>query len=162
MRTFILLLILLTQMVSCVSVEIGKSKAKRSHRYKYKAPKSPFYRIKDDAVDVVWISKVTGATLSIKSRCQPHMKTNLKKWLDRLSAGLGESKVISYKEVPLYNRNAIKVIIKSSFEGFENHLILTSFVKNSCQYIIALTALPKNFLEDQNVYEKFLTGFKAW
>lgn len=161
MRTFILLFLLI-QVAACVSLEVGRPETHRSKRYTYQIPEPPFYKIKDKAVDVVWISKTTGATLSIKSRCQTYIKLDLKDWSNRISAGLDESEVISFKDLQLYNRKAIQVIIRSSFEGFDNRLILTSFVKNSCHYVIALTALSQSFIENQQVYENFLAGFKAW
>lgn len=162
MKTLSIVLIIASFLSSCVSVKIGDNKTKKSTRYEYKSPDGPFYRIKDEAVDVAWLNEQTGSTISIKSKCQKNLSVDLDDWAMNLAAGLNNGKIISSETARMYNRKALKMQMASSLEGFDNRLAITTFVKNSCHYILALTSLPKSFDKDLNTYEQFLSEFRAW
>lgn len=147
---------------SCVSVKIGDKVSKKSERYEYGNPGGSFYRIKDQSADVAFLSDKTGSTLSIKSKCSKNNEVDLDNWLNQLTENLKNSRVLFEEKLKINNRRAIKAVVQSTIEGFDNRIAVTTFVKNSCQYIIVLTSLPNSFENDQIVYEKFLKGFRAW
>lgn len=146
----------------CVSVKIGTSTIKKSERYNYEAPQKDFYRIKDEAVDVAWMSQNSSSTLSVKSKCMKNIEVDLDNWLLDLNSNFKNSEIISNEKIKFNNRKAIQAEIKTSLEGFDNNIALTSFIKNSCQYIIVLTSSPSSYQQDFPTYQSFLQSFKAW
>ena len=79
MKTLNLLLIFVL-LSSCVSVKIGDQGSKKSEKYSYENPSKDFTRIKDEAVDVAWLSQSTAATLSVKSKCLKKLEIDLEDW----------------------------------------------------------------------------------
>ncbi len=146
----------------CVSVKLGTSSIKKSERYTYESPQKEFYRIKDEAVDVAWMSQTTSSTLSVKSKCTKNIEVDLDNWLLDLNSNFKNSEITSNEKVKYNNRKAIQAEIKTSLEGFDNNIALTSFIKNSCQYIIVLTSSPTSYQQDLPTYKGFLQSFKAW
>ncbi len=159
---FLLSMCLLILSYGCVSVKIGTSSSKKSERYSYNSPQKDFYRIKDEAVDAAWISQKTTSTLSVKSKCIKNIEVDLDSWLIELAASFKTSDIISNEKVKFNNRKALKAELKTSLEGFDNNLAITSFIKNSCQYIVVLTSPPSSYQQDLPVYQNFLESFKAW
>lgn len=161
MKTLNLLLILIV-LSSCVSVKIGDQAAKKSTRYSYENPSKDFTRIKDEAVDVAWLSQQTAATLSVKSKCSKNLELDLEDWLAELVSNFRSSEIVSTNKFRFNKRKAIRGVITTPIEGYENKLAITSFVKNSCQYIIVLTSPVATFDKDETTYNTFLESFKAW
>ncbi|MCO5114698.1 MAG: hypothetical protein M9899_11075 [Bdellovibrionaceae bacterium] len=148
---------------SCVSVKLGDSSIQKSDRYSFTSPSTQYRVLKDKTVDVAWIQKETGSTLSVKTKCQKGLDIDLAAWVLELSESLNTHSANIKVDKTNYNgRKAVQSIFDSEIEGFKNKLAVTSFIKNSCQYIIALTALSSNFDQDLPEYQKFLQGFKAW
>lgn len=156
------LLIFVFYVSGCVSVKIGDATSKKSTRYSYTAPNKDFYRIKDGAVDLAWISQGTSSTLSVKSKCLKSNEVNLDDWFAELTGSFPAAQVLSAKKYRYNNRKALRGEIETSLEGFDNRLAVTSFIKNSCQYILVLTSSPTNYQKDLPIYEEFLESFKAW
>ncbi len=146
----------------CVSVKIGDQTAKKSTRYSYEYPSNDFYRIKNESVDHAWLSSSTSSTISVKSKCIKSIELDLENWFMELASNFKASETSDPIRFKFNNRKALRGKIDATLEGFENKLAVTSFIKNSCQYILVLTAQPSNFEKDLSVYDKFLTGFKAW
>lgn len=148
---------------SCVSVKLGDNTSQKSQRYSFTAPSSHYRPLKDKTVDVAWIQRSTGSTLSIRSKCQKGLDIDLAAWLVELSASLNaHSADVAVNKFNYNGREAVQSMFDSEIEGFKNKLAVTTFVKNSCHYIIALTSLSSNFDQDLPEYQKFLQGFKAW
>lgn len=153
----------LTQLSACVSVKFNANSTKTSDRYSYTAPGSDFKTIKDRSVDAAWMHKGTGSTLSVRTKCQKGLDIDLESWTLELAEGLrSNTDNIKISKVPFSHRTALQTILDSNVEGFENKLAITTFVKNSCHYIIAFTALQSNFEKDLPTYHEFLRGFRAW
>lgn len=156
-------LILFTLLLSgCISVKIGDQSSKKSSRYSYTAPSKEFSRIKDDAVDIAWLSQKTAATLSVKSRCAKNLELDLEDWFADLASNFKANQNVSVNKLRFNNRKAIRGELETSVEGYENKFVVTSFIKNSCQYIIVLTAPKTSYESEIAVYDKFLESFKAW
>lgn len=155
-------LFFLAFIASCVSVKIGDQTAKKSSRYSYEAPGKSFYRIKDEAVDLAWLSQDTSSTISVKSKCSKNLELDLESWFIDLVSNFKSTEVQPVRRFKFNNRKALRGDLETALEGFENKLAITSFVKNSCQYILVLTSPTSNFEKDLVTYESFLAGFKAW
>lgn len=159
----VLTLLTVLMISSCVSVKLGDTSIKKSSRYSFESPNSNFRTIKDKTVDSAWMHRQSGSTLSIRSKCQKGLDIDLTQWLLELSEGLNApGSKISVTRLKYNARDAAQAIFDSQIEGYDNKLAITTFVKNSCHYIIALTSLAANFDEDLPEYKKFLQGFKAW
>lgn len=158
----VLLLIFGLYFSACVSVKIADKSAKKSDRFEYESPDSGFKYIKDDAVDVAWLKKDTGSTLSVRSKCKKGLDLDLEDWLTELSESLSSGEKIKFNKIRFNNRKALQTVLNSDIEGYNNKLAITTFVKNSCHYIIALTTLSANFDTDLQYYNSFLAGFRAW
>jgi hypothetical protein len=156
------LLIFLLSVTNCVSVKIGDPTSKKSNHYSFEAPNRDFYRIKDEAVDVAWLSQKTSSTLSVKSKCMKNIDVDLDNWILELASNFKASEIISSEKFKFNNRKALKAELQTSLEGFENKLAITSFIKNSCQYIIVLTSASSSYSQDIPIYDSFLSSFKAW
>lgn len=148
---------------SCVSVKLGDSSAKKSDRFSFVAPSSDFRALKDKSVDLAWMKRKTGSTLSVRTKCQKGLDMDLGSWIVDLSESLNsQGQDIRVDKIQYNDREAVQSIFDSQIEGFDNKLAVTTFIKNSCHYIIALTALSSNFEQDLPEYQRFLQGFKAW
>ncbi len=160
--TKLISLIFFAMISGCVSVKIGDQTTKKSTRFTYTSPGKNYYRIKDEAVDLAWLSQTTSSTLSVKTKCAKNMEIDLESWFLDLASNFKSTEVQPVQRFKFNNRKALRSEIVTAVEGFENKLAITSFVKNSCQYIIVLTSPTSSFATDINDYESFLSGFKAW
>lgn len=158
----IILLSLLIFASGCVSVKIGDSSPKKSTRYSYDAPGGSFYRIKDEAADIAWLSQKTSSTISIKSKCVKNNDIELEQWIEELVSSFRTGEILGIEKFKYNNRKALTAEVLTTLEGFENKLAITTFIKNSCHYILVLTASPQNYTQDEDKYSKLLQSFKAW
>lgn len=158
----LLSLIIVLTFSACVSVKIADTSSKKSDKFSYAYPDSNFKSIRDNAVDVAWLKKDTGSTLSVRTKCKKGLDVDVESWLAELAESLGSGDSAKFTKLRYNNRKAAQAILNSDVEGFDNKLAITTFVKNSCHYIIALTALSTNFEKDLPHYNNFLEGFKAW
>lgn len=155
-------LLLLGFITSCVSVKLGDQSVKKSSKYSYSSPGKTFYRIKDDAADIAWLSESTSSTISVKSKCGKNLEVDLEDWFMELNSNFKSSESKPLERFKFNNRKALRGEIETSLEGFENKLAITTFIKNSCQYIIVMTSPVSNYEKDLPTYESFLSDFKAW
>lgn len=158
---FILVLLNVPLLVSCISVSLPESKTVRSEQVRFRAPASPYKKSKEAHLDAFWSNPANGNSISYLSDCGKGSDPSLDTILKGVIAGLESPKIMSSETHPYNQREALKSTVLGKVDGVPTQLKLTVFKKNGCIYILTYVALKKTFALDEPIFSDFERRFSV-
>ena len=146
---------------SCLSVNIGGGKMKKSEGVKISAPPAPFQDAKNQNADRAWINKKNGNTISYLSVCNDPADPSIEAASQDLFNDLTGSQIVKTEHFSFNHRDALRTEVKGEIDGVPTQITAVIFKRNDCMYTISYVGVVKAYADDHARFESFLTSFEA-
>lgn len=145
---------------SCISIGVSKEPIPAKN-IEYSAPTSPFVEKKSKTGDKVWISKISGNTISYLSDCSPASDLSIDNLENETLSGIEKLEIISSKEFDYNQRLAKETVAAGVVDGIKVKIQVVTLKKNSCNYNLIYAGKMNTFGSEESTFSKFKESFKA-
>lgn len=160
LRTMILFSIYMT-LTACISVQLPKEKIAKNSEVLAAAPAAPFNEIKADMADKIWISSVTGNSISYLSECSNQEEKSIEQFQRDVLSALQSPKTESSEKVKFQGREALKSLTHGTVDGYPVSVWTMIFSKGNCSYSFSYVGLSAKLAQELSIFETFLQSVRV-
>jgi hypothetical protein len=164
MKTFSLLLLILTLFAACSSSENDNGAYTKStlvENQLSKQVKTPWKEVNNAGSDLALSNQKTNSFFIFNSACRKFDPSNLPTLTNSILTGINNVEFLEKTMTTHQDREAVLVIAKGSVDGIERYFRILTTQKNNCIYDLALISTSAgNLAKDTNDYNKFIQLLK--
>jgi hypothetical protein len=155
------LFVFLCFLPACLSVQLSPKSADVASNVSFNAPSEPYEKFAVQDVDRAWKNRSNGNSISFRTACNDPVESEINSIQQMIVDGLDAANIEKRETVQYNGREALHSVIQGKLDGIATKIELMIFKKNNCTYTLTYVALPKNYAQDQAVFQKFLKEFVA-
>ncbi len=157
--SFFLSILVLANLLACVSVDLKPKAPTKSQIYQFTEPEKPFKKMSSDQADHVWQNPKNGNTLAVLSECSESRDPSLSRIESETVNALTGPQTLHTENIQFADRGALRTIVEGQVDGVSVKMEILTLKKNSCSYTLSYIGRSKTFVQDQKVFEQYLKGF---